>query len=143
MLLVKHPLPACRQQQQAILDECPGEDLRFYQLAFSMGNIYYRYYNEAKNFKPTAFDYQCWLLTLSLTDRKSMEKLGFDQCRKLPLFKGYIMSRQGIEMEDYVLFYIEPSEHDEYKKLLSEWIKDRKGFVVENPAHLFHYQFLD
>lgn len=120
MIGVKHPIELYNRQQNAAIDQLPGELQRYHELLFSYGNAAYRYHATAKEFHPTQIDYQEWLEGLPSHIAKDMKAKGFEECKTIVSFLRYVMEKNDIGMEAFVRDLMGDKEYQEYQILIAK-----------------------
>lgn len=115
--MVLHPLQQCQKSQAVFLASCPAQERRFHELMFSYGNAAYIYHQQARELNPTETDYQEWVEGLQENMRKDKQQKGFEQCKTVLSFTRYVMEKNDIGMEAFIIELMGMEDYSELKNL--------------------------
>lgn len=114
---MKHPIEKCNIEQEVFLASCPESERRFHQLFFMVGNATYIYHQRAKDFNPTISDWNEWLESLDEPIRSAMKREGFEKCRSVLNFTRFVMERNDVGLDEFLIEKLGKEVVEEYKAL--------------------------
>lgn len=118
MSLTVHPDPEKRKEQADFLQRCAPEKRRFHELMFMIGNVTFRYHQEARKYKPSQEDWREWISGLNEPIKSAMEKRGFEECKGILSFTRYVMEKNDRGLDEYIKQHIDPKDFEEYNTFL-------------------------
>ena len=118
MIKVKHPLEQKNINQENFIQSISENEREYHELLFSYGNAVYIYHS--LDIEPTLQDYEEWLDGLDEVIRLDMENKGFEKCKMILSFTGYVRERKDIGMEGFVKEKMGIEEYKKYESLLKK-----------------------
>ncbi len=112
-----HPDPEKRKEQSDFLARCAPDKKRFHELMFMIGNVTFRYHQEAKEYKPSMEDWREWISGLNEPIKSSMEKKGFEWCKGILSFTRYVMEKNDVGLDEYLKQHIDSKDLEEFNAL--------------------------
>jgi len=99
-----HPNEKIRKNQEDFLNQCPLADREFHATLFRIGNVSFKYHQQAYNTSDKMLKayYDEWLEGLPSNIKESMKKHGFERCKSMLPFTRYVNERNDTGMDKWM-----------------------------------------
>lgn len=112
---MEHPERERREEQKDILERLDGDERELQARLFRLENAIHIYHSlAAEELDPDERDYDQWLESLPERKRVKMVERGFEECKKKPSFRRYVMERNDIGLEEWLRRNLSEDDYEHY-----------------------------
>ncbi|MDR0232996.1 MAG: hypothetical protein LBI82_12915 [Dysgonamonadaceae bacterium] len=113
-----HPDPQIQRNQQDFLNRFPLNEREHHASLFRIGNaaVIYHQMAEETSLPKLELYYHEWLEALPSNIRESMEKRGFEECKRILSFTRYINERNDFGMDEWMKSNLSEEDYKFYKR---------------------------
>lgn len=126
LIYVSHPRESIRQNQKALLENSPTNQVEFHRLMLLYGNATYRYSDQTSG-NVTYEDYEDWLEGLPENIANGFRKEGFEGSRNSISLRRHALERRDMGMNEFVAKLIKPEDLAKWRKYGEESETDGIG----------------